>query len=129
MASEHKLTPTGQQVERALAQGFNVAASRLYYANLRDEVPMVEGDEPAAVSVWPEWHQMIQARMDEGEVLGERVATEEAASLGLEGEEREDYIAERIDELNEVAPSIVERAIRNERGEVVDIVDVPNPDV
>jgi hypothetical protein len=28
-----------------------------------------------------------------------------------------------------VAPSIVERAIRNERGEVVDIVDVPNPDV
>jgi hypothetical protein len=67
--------------------------------------------------------------MDESEVLGDRVANEEADSLGLEGDRREDHIAGRIDELNDVAPSIVERAIRDERGEVVDIVDVPNPDV
>ena len=57
--------------------------------------------------------------MDESEVLGDRVANEEADSLGLEGDRREDHIAGRIDELNDVAPSIVERAIRDERGEVV----------
>jgi hypothetical protein len=124
----HKLTPARQQVERALEQGYDVAAFNLYYANIREEVPMVEGDKAREVSVWPEWHRMVSAKMPEVEVRGERVANEEADSLGLEGEERDDYVGVRIDELNETPPGIVERFSRNERGEVVGSELVPNPD-
>jgi hypothetical protein len=91
-----ELTPAGRQVERALAEGYTVAAYNFYYANIRDEVAMVEGD-------WPEWHRMIQARVGERLVLTEEEAEHE--------------------------PSIIERRIRNELGEVVGVEQVPNPHV
>ena len=122
MTAAAKLTPAGLQVEDALKTGHEVAAFNLYYANIRDDVPMTEGE-------WPEWHRMIQAGIGEGEVIGEQVANEEADELGLAGEDREDFVAGRIDELNEHEPSIVEWRVRNAAGEVVDVELVPNPDM
>ena len=118
------LTPAGIQVEEALQMGYDVAAFNLYYANLEDDVPMVEGE-------WTEWHRMIQARIgaDDAEVIGEGVATEEADSLGLTGDDRDSHIASRIDELNEIPPSIVERRIRNDRGEVTSVEMGSNPEL
>ena len=127
--SDHKLTPAGKQVERALEQGYDVAAHNLYFANLREDVPMVEGDSTETkVSVWPEWHQMIQTRIGESKVFGQDVAEQEAAEQGLTAEQREDYIGHRIDELNEAfEPTIVTRQLRNERGEVVGDELASNP--
>lgn len=127
----HELTPAGRQVERALQSGYTVAACNLYYANLRDNVPMVVGDQPSSVSVWPEWHQMIQERAgtDDAPTIGEEVANEEADALGLAGNYRGAFVAERIDELNAIQPSIIDRTIRNDNGEVVDIVKAINPNV
>lgn len=71
MVARFELTPAGLQVERALAQGFDVAAYNIYFANLADDVAMVDGDEPWEPSVWPEWHQMIQARIGDGPALPE----------------------------------------------------------
>jgi hypothetical protein len=74
------LTPAGRQVERAIAEDYPIAAANLYYFNLRENVPMVEGDEPSQVSVWPEWHRMIQTKtgMDDAPVIGEEEANTEA---------------------------------------------------
>ena len=123
MAEDKKrLTPAGIQVEEALQMGYDIAAFNLYYANLEDDVPMVEGE-------WTEWHRMIQARVGTAEVVGEGVATEEADSLGLTGDDRGSYIAGRIDELSEIPPSIVEHRIRNDRGEVTSVEKVSNPEL
>lgn len=62
MSAPNKLTPAGLQVERALDQGFDVAAYNIYFANISDGIAMVDGD-------WPAWHRMIQARIGEGPVL------------------------------------------------------------
>ena len=53
MSAPNKLTPAGLQVERALDQGFDVAAYNIYFANISDGIAMVDGD-------WPAWHRMIQ---------------------------------------------------------------------
>lgn len=123
------LTPAGRQVERAIAEGYPIAAANLYYFNLRENVPMVEGDEPSQVSVWHEWHRMIQTKtgMDDAPVIGEEGANTEADKLGLAGEDRAWFIAERIDELNDLEPTIVEETERNINGEVTGTKLVRNP--
>ncbi len=102
MAAIKKLTPAGLQVERAVEMGFDIAACNLYYANQKDDVPMVEGDQPNEVSVWPGWHRMIQARAgtDKAPLMGEELATEEADSLNPTGDECDEYIEDRIEELS-----------------------------
>lgn len=116
----HKLTPAGLQVEQALERGYGIAAFNLYHTNIRDGVAMVDGD-------WPEWHRMIQARIGEGEVIGEREANEEADELGLEGEERGWFIARRVDEASEFEPSVIERTTRTASGEITGTELIPNP--
>ncbi len=91
----HRLTPAGEQVEQALAQGYDAAAFNLYSANILDDVPMVEGDTGGViVSVWPEWHQMIQVRIGQGEVLDD-------------------------DDPRDPLRDLADKLTRNERGEVI----------
>ena len=130
--TKHKLTPAGEQVERALEQGYAVAACNLYVSNMRDDVPMVEGDDPttgASVSVWPEWHQKIQTAtgFHDTPLLGQELAEAEADEQGLTGDLREEYIDERMQEIAEFEPSIVEERIRNELGEILGEKFAPNP--
>jgi hypothetical protein len=127
--SAHNLTPAGRQVERALNGGYPVAAANLYTFNIRENVAMVEGDHVGEVSVWREWHRKIQARtgMDDEPVLGEMEASEEADALGLIGEDREDYIAARVDEFSETEPSIIKQTVRSPAGEVIGTELVSNP--
>ena len=125
--AEFELTPAGRQVERALAGGWTVAAHNLYWFNIREDVAMVVGDQTPEVSVWPEWHRMIQARIGEPVMIGEELAKQEADELGLEGRDRDDYISERIDELNyHNEPSIVEVTDRDEHGQVIGTHLEPN---
>lgn len=125
----HVLTPAGQQVEQALLLGYPTAAARIYYLNLRENVPMVEGDEPSSVSVWPEWHRRIHSLMDDPEVVGEAVAREEADRLGLTGEEREDFTYDYVEDVNAMAPSIIEVAVRDIDDRVIGTEWAPNPAV
>lgn len=92
---EHRLTPAGLQVEAALTAGYEWAAHNIYMANVRDDVAMVEGDEAGEVSVWPEWHRMIQDKLPEAETM-----TDEEAQEADEG-------------------SLERKMVRNEVGEVV----------
>jgi hypothetical protein len=125
----HRLTPAGLQVEECLQESYINAAFNLYWGNIRDDVAMVEGQVPGAPGPWWEWHKMIQAKIGEPELLGEDVATEEADELGLEGEDRKWFISDRIGEINEYEPSIVEVYVRNPEGEVVDVKTMPNPNL
>jgi hypothetical protein len=121
-----RLTLVGLQVERALTQGYKVAAFNLYYDNIREDLSMVEdedsGDPDAAWPEWPEWpewHMMIQERIGDARLIGQDVAEEEADAFGLSGENRQLYVAERIDEMNETPPSLIERTLRNAAGEMI----------
>jgi hypothetical protein len=128
-----KLTPAGLQVERALEQGYDVAAFNIYYSNIREDVPMVEG-------AWPEWHRMISARIGEGPMVGEEfvnsLSDEEVldrlgmkANLvgGVPKEEMNDLRLKLLEDLSGHEPSLIEKAVRNERGEVVGTATISNP--
>jgi len=58
--------------------------------------------------------------------MGEELATEEADSLNLTGDE---YIEDRMEELNRIPASIVERRIRNSIGQVMGVEKVSNPEL
>jgi hypothetical protein len=122
-----QVTPAGEQVERALDGGFDVAAYNLYYANIKDEVPMVEG-------VWPEWHQSIQARIGTGPFVGDDLIDDlgvEGAgdALGIDLDDQEAMRAQIHDTLGAFQPSIIDARIRNARGEVIGVKRIPNPDI
>jgi hypothetical protein len=124
---DHRLTPAGQQVERALAMGYVNAAFNIYSKNISDDIAMVEGDEAGQVSVWPEWHRMIQARIGGGqtaaEALVEKMGLEGAAELlGVhhDVEHPDDTLAEIEGEL-EGSTSQMEawQPTRNAKGEII----------
>jgi hypothetical protein len=94
--NEIELTPAGAQIERAIAQGYQVAAWNLYFDAIRDDVPLAVGDEHEVA----EWHRRIL---------------------------REIGFPEHRDHVDDHEPSIEERAVRNERGEVIGTKLVANP--
>jgi hypothetical protein len=129
LAGEDFVTHAGRQVERALADGHAAAAEGIYLLNLRDGVTM-----GGMV-----WHRRMQAAIraeigppdtiaDElAEVFGPR-ATADMLGIPYAEEDRDDDIRALIRRDLELAePSLVERVLRNSRGEVVRVELVSNP--
>jgi hypothetical protein len=70
-----RLTPAGEQIERALATGYDVAAFNLYADAIENDVTMAEPDDgsDAEAAAVAQWHRRTQQRISwaQGTVLTE----------------------------------------------------------
>ncbi|MBA3735896.1 MAG: hypothetical protein H0W90_12005 [Actinobacteria bacterium] len=100
------LTPAGEQVERALAQGKDIAAFNLYRMNIREDEQMTvahapEDDDAAA------WHGWMQEQIGWADA---EVQTDDDAEM-----------------LDDFTPSLQYRTIRNEAGVPAGLKDAVRP--
>lgn len=98
-----RLTPAGEQIEDALADGYDVAAFNLYALSFKDEVKLTKDDSDESVA----WHRWVHEQVD----------WPESSDDDLDERLREELLREEM--LEGFTPSLEERTIRNQLGEVI----------
>jgi len=103
-----RLTAEGLEIERALLKGYRKTAHSLYVAQIAAGVPMTDDENSAAATAW---HRLVRNEIGY-----------EASGSSLRAE------CERKDLLDGFEPSIVQRTVRNDEGDVVGSEYVSNLD-
>jgi len=103
-----RLTPDGLEIERALLKGYRKTAHNLYVAHIAAGVPTTDDENGAAAAAW---HRLVRNEIGY-----------EASGPSLRAE------FERNDLLDGFEPSIIQRTVRNDEGDVVGSEYVSNLD-
>jgi hypothetical protein len=132
-AGEDFVTDAGRQIERALADGHAAAAEGIYLLNISEGVTM-------GGAVWHRrMHRAIRAEIGPPQMIGDELVAEfgaraTAAMLGVrhrdDDDDDDDDIRARIQQdLAGIEPSFIDRAVRNNRGEILHVELISNPNL